>query len=62
MRKQTLITLLHLAIWSQLGVLTRTFVDKFFQLGCNGQWGPCIQGEDHLHLRKSIVFLGKRIF
>jgi hypothetical protein len=45
MRKQTLITLLHLATWSQLGVLTRTFVDKFFQLGCNGEWGPCIQGE-----------------
>lgn len=44
MRKQTLVTLLHLAMWSQLGVLTRTFVGKFFQLGCNGQWGPCVQG------------------
>jgi hypothetical protein len=44
MRKQTLVTLLHLATWSQLGVLTRTFVGKFFQLGCNGEWGPCIQG------------------
>lgn len=46
MRKQTLVTLLHLAMWSQLGVLTRTFVGKFFQLGCNGQWGPCVQGEN----------------
>jgi len=55
MRKQALVTLrtlVHLAIWSQLGVLTRTFVNKFFQLGCNGGWGPCIQGENPSNWRK----------
>ena len=37
--------LVHLAFWAQLGVLTRVFLDKFFQLGCGGGWGPCIQGK-----------------
>ena len=37
--------LVHLAVWAQLGVLTRIFIDKFFQLGCDGGWGPCVIGQ-----------------
>ncbi|KAL6777873.1 hypothetical protein ACKKBG_A16015 [Auxenochlorella protothecoides x Auxenochlorella symbiontica] len=36
--------LTHLALWAQLGVLTRIFFSKFFVLGCSGQWGPCLTG------------------
>lgn len=40
-----LVTLIHLSFWAQLGVLTRIMLDKFFQLGCAGSWGPCPQSE-----------------
>lgn len=41
------ITLIHLALWAQLGVATRAFLSKFFTLGCNGGsgWAPCLEGE-----------------
>ena len=38
------VTLVHLAVFAQLGVLTRTFLDTLFTLGCGGGWGPCIDG------------------
>ncbi|KAL4423054.1 hypothetical protein ABPG77_005859 [Micractinium sp. CCAP 211/92] len=38
------VTLVHLALFAQLGVATRVFLDKFMVLGCGGSWGPCIQG------------------
>lgn len=38
-------TLMHLALWAQIGVLTRSFLDQFFVLGCKGGWGPCLEGE-----------------
>ncbi|PRW44982.1 Camphor resistance family isoform 1 [Chlorella sorokiniana] len=40
------ITLIHLALWAQLGVATRAFLAKFFTLGCNGgsSWAPCLEG------------------
>lgn len=37
-------TVLHLAVWAQVGVLVRTFLQKFFVLGCGGGWGPCLSG------------------
>jgi hypothetical protein len=37
-------TLIHLALWAQLGVFTRVFLDKFLTLGCSGGWGPCLGG------------------
>lgn len=37
-------TVIHLILWAELGVLTRTFLVKFFDLGCQGGWGPCLQG------------------
>ncbi|EFN56313.1 hypothetical protein CHLNCDRAFT_144735 [Chlorella variabilis] len=39
-----LITLIHLSVWAQLGVVTRAFLGKFFILGCGGGWGPCLAG------------------
>lgn len=41
---QTGTILVYLAIFSQLGVLTRVFLDKFFRLGCSNDWGPCLDG------------------
>ena len=38
------VTLIHLAAWAELGVLTRAFLDKLFSLGCGGAWGPCLAG------------------
>lgn len=45
------VTLIHLALWAQLGVATRTFLAKFFTLGCPSSggassWGPCLNGEE----------------
>lgn len=39
------VTLVHLALFAELGVATRVFLDKFLVLGCGGGWGPCIQSE-----------------
>ncbi|KAI3426157.1 hypothetical protein D9Q98_008534 [Chlorella vulgaris] len=39
-----IVTLIHLTLGAQLGVLTRTFLSKLFVLGCGGGWGPCLQG------------------
>ena len=36
------VTILHIALWSQLGVLTRVYIDKFFTNGCIGEWGVCL--------------------
>ena len=38
------VTLVYLAVFAQLGVLTRTFLSTLFTLGCGGGWGPCIDG------------------
>lgn len=42
--KEWLYTLIHLAFWAQMGVIVRAYVQKFFVLGCDGSWGPCLQG------------------
>jgi hypothetical protein len=42
--------LVYLAIFAQLGVVTRVFLDKFFLMGCNGGWGPCLAGTQPPHL------------
>ena len=35
-------TLVHLSVWSQLGVLCREYLTRFFVNGCGGtSWGPC---------------------
>lgn len=39
------IVVTHLAFWSQIGVLTRIYLDKFFLDGCNGGWGLCLTSE-----------------
>lgn len=41
------VTLIHLALWAQLGVATRAFLDKFVTLGCDGgsSWAPCLTGK-----------------
>lgn len=38
------VTLLHLAFWAELGVLTRAFVGKALEAGCGDSWGPCLEG------------------
>ena len=40
-----IVTLVHLAVWAQLGVATRAFMGKLFTLGCPpDSWGPCLDG------------------
>lgn len=35
-------SLVYLAFYAQLGVLTRVYLDVFVTLGCSdGSWGPC---------------------
>ncbi len=33
---------IHLAFWSQLGVLVRIYLDLFFTNRCSGGWGVCL--------------------
>ena len=40
--REVLVVLVHLAVWSQLGVLTRIYLDLFFSNGCTGGWGVCL--------------------
>ena len=42
--REWIYTLIHLSVWAQLGVLVRTYLQKFFVLGCSGGWGPCLSG------------------
>lgn len=53
--KQLGLTLLHLAVWAYLGVLARGFLGQFFELGCSGQWGPCLEGKHFPGLFKSEI-------
>ena len=40
--REVLVVLVHLAFWSQLGVLTRIYLDLLFSIGCTGGWGLCL--------------------
>jgi CrcB protein len=43
--RELLYILVHLSTWAQIGVLIRTYLQKFFVLGCDGSsWGPCLSG------------------
>lgn len=50
--REVVVVLTHLALWSQLGVLTRIYLDALFIGGCNGSWGLCLtsEGVDCLHV------------
>jgi len=45
-RNELMYTLLHLSLWAQIGVIVRAYLQKFFVLGCQGGWGPCLEGTD----------------
>ena len=40
--REQIIVALHVAAWSQVGVLVRIYLDKFFTGGCSGEWGVCL--------------------
>ena len=42
---ELVLTSLHVALWAQLGVLTRLYLDKLFTDGCQGYWGLCLLSE-----------------
>lgn len=48
--KESALCILHIAAWSQLGVLTRIYLDKFFTEGCTGGWGVCLLSQGEIHL------------
>lgn len=37
--------LIHIAFWAQIGVLTRIYLNKFFNDGCQGYWGVCLTSD-----------------
>ena len=43
--RELTVVLIHLAFWSQLGVLTRIYLDRFFSDGCRGTWGLCLTSD-----------------
>ena len=45
-RNELIYTVLHLSLWAQIGVIVRAYLQKFFVLGCQGGWGPCLKGMD----------------
>ena len=49
--REVLVVLVHLAFWSQLGVLTRIYLDIFFSAGCTGSWGLCLTSTGTFHAR-----------
>lgn len=42
LEKEQLLTILHIAAWSQVGVLVRLYLDLFFTDGCTSAWGICL--------------------
>lgn len=54
----TLLILLHLAFWAQVGVITRAFLTQFFVIGCSGQWGPCLTGAGATRARVQVLPVG----
>ncbi|KAK9821156.1 hypothetical protein WJX74_001885 [Apatococcus lobatus] len=38
----TVLTVAHLFLWGQLGVVVRLYLVKLFQDGCSAQWGLCL--------------------
>lgn len=43
--KETALVLLQLCLWSELGVLTRIYVDRLFNDGCDDGWGLCLTSD-----------------
>lgn len=43
--RETAIVLLQLCLWSELGVLTRIYLDRLFNDGCDDGWGLCLTSE-----------------
>ncbi len=37
-----LLTVVHLFLWGQLGVVVRLYLVKLFQDGCSARWGLCL--------------------
>ena len=40
--REMVVVVVHLAFWSQLGVVTRIYLDSLFQGGCTGNFGVCL--------------------
>lgn len=43
--RELLVVLIHLALWSELGVLTRIYLDRFFSGACSGSFGVCLTSD-----------------
>ena len=43
--RETATVLLQLCLWSQLGVLTRIYLDRLFNDGCDDGWGLCLTSD-----------------
>ena len=43
--RETALVLLQLSLWSELGVLTRIYLDRLFNDGCEDGWGLCLTSD-----------------
>lgn len=43
--RETATVLLQLCLWSELGVLTRIYLDRLFNDGCDDGWGLCLTSD-----------------
>ena len=58
--QEFVVTLVHLALWAQLGVLTRIYLNKFFADGCRNDWGVCLTSEGVPLLTSCTQWSGRR--
>ena len=47
--RELIVVLIHLALWSELGVLTRIYLDRFFSGACSGSFGVCLTSDGAHH-------------
>ena len=43
--RELAVVLIHLALFSELGVLTRIYLDRFFSGACSGSFGVCLTSD-----------------
>ena len=43
--RETVLIVLQLCLWSELGVLTRIYLDRLFNDGCGNGWGVCLTSQ-----------------
>jgi hypothetical protein len=54
--RELIVVLIHLALFSELGVLTRIYLDLFFSGACSGSFGVCLTSQGTTVLSRHAIF------